>query len=125
MVGEVVAAELGGAGDKGFAAAEGEEPLERRLEGVAAPEQEVVALAVAEAKADAGFAVETVARQHRLDFLPLFRERYDLLLWRRDAFEPPLQKLLAFCRTDAFATRAAELGGYDLTDHGQVRYNGP
>ncbi len=84
-----------------------------------------VALAVAEGKADAGFAVETVARQHRLDFLPLFRERYDLLLWRRDAFEPPLQKLLAFCRSEAFAKRAAELGGYDLTDHGQVRYNGP
>ncbi len=84
-----------------------------------------VALAVAEAKADAGFAVETVARQHRLDFLPLFRERYDLLLWRHDAFEPPLQKLLAFCRGDAFAARAAELAGYDLTDHGQVRYNGP
>ncbi len=84
-----------------------------------------VALAVAAGKADAGFAVETVARQHRLDFLPLFRERYDLLLWRRDAFEPPLQKLLAFCRSEAFAARAAELGGYDLTDHGQVRYNGP
>ncbi len=84
-----------------------------------------VALAVAEGKADAGFAVETVARQHRLDFLPLFRERYDLLLWRRDIFEPPLQKLLAFCRSEAFAKRAAELGGYDLSDHGQVRYNGP
>jgi len=84
-----------------------------------------VALAVAEGKADAGFAVETVARQHRLDFLPLFRERYDLLLWRRDVFEPPLQRLLAFCRSEAFATRAAELGGYDLSDHGQVRYNGP
>ncbi|MDJ0944549.1 MAG: helix-turn-helix transcriptional regulator [Kiloniellales bacterium] len=84
-----------------------------------------VALAVAAGKADAGFAVETVARQHRLDFLPLFRERYDLLLWRRDAFEPPLQRLLAFCRSEAFAARAAELGGYDLTDHGQIRYNGP
>jgi len=84
-----------------------------------------VALAVAEGKADAGFAVETVARQYRLDFLPLFRERYDLALWRRDAFEPPLQRLLAFCRGPAFAARAAELGGYDLTGHGEVRYNGP
>ena len=84
-----------------------------------------VALAVAEGKADAGFAVETVARQYRLDFLPLFRERYDLALWRRDVFEPPVQKLLAFCRSGAFTTRAAELGGYDLTGHGEVRYNGP
>ena len=84
-----------------------------------------VALAVAGGKADAGFAVETVARQYRLDFVPLFRERYDLALWRRDAFEPPLQRLLAFCRGEAFTTRAAELGGYDLTGHGEVRYNGP
>ena len=67
-----------------------------------------VALAVAEGKAAAGFAVETVARQFRLDFVPLFRERYDLAIWRRDYFEPPLQKLFGFCRTDAFRTRADE-----------------
>jgi molybdate-binding protein len=84
-----------------------------------------VALAIAEGKADAGFAVETVARQFRLDFVPLFRERYDLAVWRRDYFEPPLQKLLAFCRGPAFRTRAEELGGYDISGLGQVHYNGP
>ncbi|MEE8351729.1 MAG: helix-turn-helix transcriptional regulator [Rhodospirillales bacterium] len=35
-------------------------------------------LAIVEGKADAGLAVETVARQYRLDFLGLHRERYDL-----------------------------------------------
>lgn len=84
-----------------------------------------VALAVADGKADAGLAVETVARQYRLDFQPLFRERYDLAIWRRDFFEPPLQKLLSFARTPAFAARATELGGYDVTGLGTVRYNGP
>lgn len=84
-----------------------------------------VALAVADGKADAGLAVETVARQHRLDFLPLFRERYDLAVWRRDWFEPPLRSLISFARTPAFAERAAELGGYDITGLGTVRYNGP
>ena len=79
-----------------------------------------VALAIAEGKADAGFAIETVARQFRLDFVPLFRERYDLAVWRRDYFEPPLQKLLAFCRTSAFQKRAEELGGYDVSGLGQV-----
>jgi excisionase family DNA binding protein len=102
--------------------------LERtRLELVAPPARSEadVALAIAEGKADAGFAVETVARQFRLGFVPLFRERYDLAVWRRDYFEPPLQKLLAFCRTPAFAQRAAELGGYDVAGLGQVHYNGP
>ena len=84
-----------------------------------------VALAIAEGKADAGFAVETVARQFRLEFRPLFRERYDLAIWRRDYFEPPLQKLLGFCGSDAFRTRADELGGYDVSDLGRVHYNGP
>jgi molybdate-binding protein len=66
-----------------------------------------------------------VARQFRLGFVPLFRERYDLAVWRREAFERPLQKLLALCRSAAFATRAAELGGYEIGGLGRVRYNGP
>ena len=84
-----------------------------------------VALAVADGKADAGLAVETVARQYRLDFVALFRERYDLAVWRREWFEPPLQKLITFARGPAFAERAAELGGYDISGLGTVRYNGP
>ena len=83
-----------------------------------------VALHVLEGRADAGLAVETVARMHRLGFVPLFRERYDLLVWRREYFEPPMQRLLAFCASAAFRRRATELGGYDLSGHGAVRYNG-
>jgi len=83
-----------------------------------------VAVHVLEGRADAGLAVETVARMHRLDFIPLFRERYDLLAWRREYFEPPMQRLLAFCASPAFRRRAAEIGGYDLSGHGTVRYNG-
>ena len=83
-----------------------------------------VALHVLEGRADAGLAVETVARMHRLDFIPLFRERYDLLVWRREYFEPPMQRLLAFCASAAFRQRATELGGYDLSGLGTVRYNG-
>jgi excisionase family DNA binding protein len=52
-------------------------------------------------------------------------ERYDLAVWRRDWFEPPLRKLISFARTPAFAERAAELGGYDISGLGTVRYNGP
>jgi excisionase family DNA binding protein len=84
-----------------------------------------VALAVAEGKADAGLAVETVARQFRLGFVPLFRERYDLAVWRREVFERPLQRLLAFGRSAAFARRAEEIGGYDTSGLGTVRHNGP
>jgi len=82
-----------------------------------------LALAVLEGKADAGLAVAAVARQLRLDFVPLHRERYDLVMRRRDYFEPPMQALLAFTRGDAFAARAEELGGYDRIELGAVAHN--
>ena len=83
-----------------------------------------VAQHVLEGRADAGLAVETAARMYRLDFVPLFRERYDLLVWRREYFEPPMQRLFGFCASAAFRRRAAETGGYDLSGHGTVHYNG-
>lgn len=84
-----------------------------------------LALAIAERKADAGLAIRAVARQYGLDFLPLARERYDLVMRRRDYFEPPAQALLAFTRSERFRTRAEEMGGYDIARLGSVVYNGP
>lgn len=84
-----------------------------------------VAQAVAAGRADAGLAIEAVARMSRLDFVPLAEERYDLVFWRRDYFEPPAQALLALARRDAFVRQAEELGGYDVSGAGTVRYNGP
>ena len=83
-----------------------------------------LALAISEGKAEAGLAVAAVARRYRLDFRPLARERFDLVIRRHDYFEPPVQSLLGFARTPEFAARAAEMGGYDLTELGQVVYNG-
>lgn len=87
--------------------------------------QTEVAVAVAEGKADAGLGLACVARQLKLGFVPLVRERYDLLIWRRAYFEPPLQRLLDFCRSPAFAAKAVDLGGYDVSGLGRVHYNGP
>jgi len=84
-----------------------------------------VAIAVADGKAEVGLGLAAMARQFRLDFVPLVRERYDLLIWRRAYFEPPLQRLWAFCRSAPFAAKARELGGYDVGGFGRVHYNGP
>jgi len=82
------------------------------------------ALAVLEGKADATFGLEGLARRHRLDFVPIIRERFDLLIDRRTWFEPPLQRFFAFCRSAAFRDKAAELHGYDVADLGTVHFNG-
>jgi len=81
-------------------------------------------LAVLEGRADAGLAVEAVARSLKLGFVSLIEERYDLLMHRRDYFEPPLQKLFDFARSDAFRARALRMGGYNVSDLGRVHYNG-
>lgn len=60
-----------------------------------------------------------------LGFLPLWPgEEFDLVMRRRDYFEPPVQKLLAFARSDAFRRRADFLTGYDISRLGEVRLNG-
>jgi excisionase family DNA binding protein len=94
------------------------------IDGTARSETDL-GLAILEGRADAGLAVEAAARTLKLDFVPLQEERYDLLMRRRDYFEPTMQRLLAFARGPAFAERAAQMGGYDLSGTGTVRFNGP
>lgn len=84
-----------------------------------------LALAIRTDKADAGIGIGAVARQFQLDFVPLQRERYDLVISRRDYFTTPFQTLLAFTRSERFREKAAELGGYDISELGQVVYNAP
>ena len=81
-------------------------------------------LAVLDGKADAAFGLLGMAMQFRLDFVPLVRERFDLLVDRRGWFEPPIQRLLHFCGQDAFADKAANLGGYDVAGFGTILFNG-
>lgn len=82
------------------------------------------ALAVFDGKADVALGLKALAFQYRLSYVPLMTERFDLLVDRRAWFEPPFQAFLAFCRSDAFARRLAEMRGYDTQNMGQVRFNG-
>jgi excisionase family DNA binding protein len=84
--------------------------------------EDEVAAAVAEGRADAGFGIQAEARARGLHFAPLFRERFDLVMDRRDYFGAPMQALLAFTRRDAFRARAERLGGYDVAATGSVAF---
>jgi excisionase family DNA binding protein len=81
-----------------------------------------VAQAVRAGRADCGIAARAVAHAAGLDFVPLVWERFDLVLRQRDYFMPGPQALFGFLRHPAFRERAAELGGYDVTDSGGVRH---
>lgn len=84
-----------------------------------------VALAVLAGRADAGLGIAAHVAHLGLTFVPLHRERFDLVVGRRDYFEPPVQRLLAFSRDPRFSARAAELQGYDVGELGTVLYNSP
>ena len=82
--------------------------------------EDEVAAAVAQGRAEAGFGVRAAAGA--LGFVPLLRERFDLVLLRRDFFAPPVQALLRFGRGAACRDRAAVLGGYDVSGLGEVAF---
>lgn len=94
-----------------------------RLSADIALSEDDLALTVREGKADAGLAIEAVARRHGLVFIPLHEERFDLAMRRRSYFEPAVQRLMAFVRTQRFQERAVSMGGYDVSAIGQVLYN--
>lgn len=89
----------------------------------AAMSESDVAASIVEGKADAGFGIRASAAQAGLGFVKLAVERFDLVMRRRDWFEPPIQTLLAFARGDDFVARAARLTGYDLSGLGRIVLN--
>lgn len=85
--------------------------------------EDEVAAAVLGGTADVGFGIRAEALRAGLGFVPLIRERFDLVMQRREAFEAPMQTLLAFARSPLFAARAARMGGYDVRETGRVAFN--
>ena len=74
-------------------------------------------------EADVTFGLEAVALSYGLRFTPLIQEEFALLVDRKAWFQPGFQTFIQFCRTDAFAQRAAAMGGYDLAGFGRVLWN--
>jgi len=81
-----------------------------------------IAQAIRGGHADCGVAIRAVALAAGLAFVPITWERFDLVVRQRDYFRPPLQAFFGFVRSEAFAARAHELGGYDVADAGTVRH---
>jgi putative molybdopterin biosynthesis protein len=68
-------------------------------------------------KADAALGLQAAAHQHNLDFIPLFEERYDLVLPR--ANEKTLMPLLDYLQTATFRTDLNTLTGYNPLHSGE------
>ncbi len=72
---------------------------------------------IANGKADVALGLQAAAHQHGLDFLPLFEERYDLILPREQ--EKHLTPLLNYLQTSAFRAELDSLTGYNTIHSGE------
>ena len=80
-----------------------------------------VASCVARGEADVGLGIEKAAMQvNSLDFIPLHKERYDLVILKEDLPKPHFQALLSILNSEAFRNEVAGIGGYDISDMGKI-----
>ncbi|MBE0672357.1 MAG: helix-turn-helix domain-containing protein [Anaerolineales bacterium] len=68
-------------------------------------------------KADVSLGLQAAAHQHGLDFIPLFEERYDLILPREQ--EQTLNPLLDYIQTADFRQLLSSLSGYSSAHSGE------
>lgn len=79
-----------------------------------------VAAAVASSAADTGMGILAAARALDLDFVPLMKERYDLVIPREVYESDLLTPLLDLIRGPDFRRQVEALGGYDTSQMGEV-----
>ena len=79
-----------------------------------------VAVKVKEESVDVGMGIESAARVMGLDFIPIAKERYDLLVDKDFAKTEIFDTILKVLRSEKFKSEAERIGGYDLTDSGKV-----
>lgn len=80
-----------------------------------------VASCVARGVADVGLGIEKAATQVKdIDFLPLQKERYDLVVYKSDLEKPHFQAMLAVLQSESFRHEIAGMGGYDISLMGKI-----
>jgi putative molybdopterin biosynthesis protein len=80
-----------------------------------------VASAVGRGDADVAVGNEKIARQvENVDFVPLKKERYDLVVKKEDFDTPEVTTLLKILRSERFKNEFKAIGGYDISDIGKV-----
>jgi putative molybdopterin biosynthesis protein len=83
------------------------------------PTHLAVAAAVAAGRADAGLGIMAAARAFGLDFLPVTREPYDLVVAAAEMDSPRLEPLWALLGSGRFRAAVEELGGYGTEEMGR------
>jgi putative molybdopterin biosynthesis protein len=83
------------------------------------PTHLAVAAAIAAGRGDAGLGIMAAARAFGLDFVPVTREPYDLVVTAEAMDSPLLAPLWALLHSDRFQAAVTELGGYTTKEMGR------
>ena len=80
-----------------------------------------MASAVGRGDADVAVGSEKIARQvENVDFVPLKKERYDLVV-KKELFDTPeVTTMLKILRSEKFQNEFKSIGGYDMGDIGKI-----
>ncbi|ETI69701.1 helix-turn-helix transcriptional regulator [Neobacillus vireti] len=81
-----------------------------------------VASAVATGKADVGVGIEKAAKMVGVDFVPLIKERYDLVMLKTPENEALIRIVKEILSSSLFQTEISSLGDYDQSQTGSVIY---
>jgi putative molybdopterin biosynthesis protein len=79
-----------------------------------------VAAAIASGRADCGLGIAAAAQALELDFIPLFQERYDLVIPKEHAESPLLAPLFDIIAGEEFRSAVMRMPGYDVSVTGTV-----
>lgn len=79
-----------------------------------------VAAAIASGRADCGLGIAAAAQALELDFVPLFQERYDLVIPKQFADDELLAPLFGLLTDSAFRKAISQLTGYDVSVMGTI-----
>jgi putative molybdopterin biosynthesis protein len=78
-----------------------------------------VASTVASGIADAGLGILSAARAMGLDFIPIAKERYDVIIPSIYFEDEKVQKVIEAIGSDEFKKTALQMGGYDISRTGE------
>jgi putative molybdopterin biosynthesis protein len=79
-----------------------------------------VAAAIASGRADCGLGISAAAQALDLDFIPLFQERYDLVIPKEHAESALLAPLFELLADRNFQDAVSKLPGYDVSVMGRI-----
>jgi putative molybdopterin biosynthesis protein len=82
-----------------------------------------VGLSILSKEADVGIATIAVSKLFSLPFIPITRERFDMILDKATFFEKGVQAFMEVLHSQEFRNRVVRLGNYDFGKSGKILYS--